>query len=73
MNPIAFMLAVTFIVFLFPIFQGIAYDCFYRAFGTRSARGRMVGFMLGTTAMAVFCALCFGLLWVGTQPRAFFN
>jgi hypothetical protein len=82
MNPVAFFLAVIFIAFLFPIFKGIADDCFYKAgivpkvgpvVSNLPVVDRVFNVFLGTLMILIFMALCIALLYVGTQPKEFFQ
>ncbi len=71
MNPIAFLMAIVFIGFLWPIFKGIADDCFYGQ--SSGPLGTVVDRVFGIFFMVLFLALSMALLWVGTQPKEFFQ
>lgn len=78
MNPVAFILAILFIAFIYPIFKGMVEDCFHAA-GRQSSGpigatvDQAFNLFLGLLIAFVFLALCVALLYVGTQPTAFFR
>jgi len=73
MNPVAFIVALALIGFIFPLFKGMGDDCFYAAEKAVSKVDAVFQAFLGILLMVVFCGLCVGILFIGTQPKVFFQ